>query len=428
MLFAAVASSLIPALRATRSMPNDVLKDDARGATGLRLGRFSRALVVAQIALSFGLLMASGLAIKSIVNTSVALLPIRTDLLTARLTLAAPAYGTDDAFRQGLDRIQQRVTSIPGVVSAAFVNGVPGFTQEAIDIDGQVPAADPQLAPRSEIRAVTPNYLDVMRVPVVSGRGLLPSDRNGRELVALVSEDFARRYLANESPIGRRFRVRTRSGSQPWWTIVGVVPRLGNQSGTPRAFDATAIVPLDQRPIRVVDIIVSSTGDPMAPAGALRRAVADVDNSIVVERLATVAERYEERVWVYRAFGGLFSAFGIAALLLAAAGLFGVMAFAVGRRTAEIGIRMALGADQTRILRMILRQGVLLLTVGIALGAGLGLFLSAQLTQLFYGVLPWDPPVLLTTAVVLIVSGLAASLVPARRAASVDPLSALRTE
>jgi len=148
----------------------------------------------------------------------------------------------------------------------------------------------------------------------------------------------------------------------------------------------------------------------------------------VVDRLTTVAGRYEERVWVYRAFGGLFSAFGVAALLLASAGLYGVMAFAVRRRTAEIGIRMALGADRSRIRRMILRQGVVLLASGVALGAGLGALLSTQLTQLFYKVKPFDPPVLLLTCGVLVAAGLAASLIPARYAARMDPLLALRNE
>jgi len=429
--FAAVASSLVPALRATRAAPNDVLKDEGRGATSLRLGRFSRALVVVQIALSFGLLMASGLVIKSIVNTSVTSLPFRTDVLTGRLDLTGPAYKSDEALRQVLDRIQQRVASLPGVSSVTFANGVPGFAMELIEIEGQPLPLEPSLQPRSEILMVAPNYFDVMRLPVASGRGLRPSDRTGADLVALVSEDFVARYFPNQPPIGRRFRIgRARQGSPPppWRTIVGTIPRIENLSGNTRAFNATAIVPLDQRLTRYLEIIVAGTGDAIAPAGDLRRAVADIDDAIVVDRVTTVAGRYEERTWPYRVFGGLFSAFGVAAMLLASAGLYGVMAFAVRRRTAEIGIRMALGADQPRILRMILRQGLVLLAIGVALGAGLGFLLSTQLTQLLYNVQPWDAPVLLTTFAVLAASGLAASLVPARRAAAVDPLVALRTE
>src|SRR6185436_10835724 len=154
----------------------------------------------------------------------------------------------------------------------------------------------------------------------------------------------------------------------------------------------------------------------------------EIDQSIVIDRFTTVKGRYDERTWPIRVFGGLFSAFGIAAMLLASAGLYGVMAFAVRRRTSEIGIRMALGADKSRILRMILRQGMFLLGIGVALGAGLGFLLGAQLTQLLFNVQPFDLPVLLTTLLVLVASGLAASIVPARRASAVDPLEALRTE
>jgi predicted permease len=430
-VFAAVASSLVPALRATRAAPNDVMKDEGRGSTGLRLGRVSRALVVAQVALSFGLLMASGLVIKSIVNTSVATLPFRTDVLTGRLDLSGPAYTSDDALREVLDRIQQRVASLPGVSGVTFANGVPGFAMSPIEIEGQPLPAEPLLQPRAEILLVAPNYPDLMRLPVVSGRGLRPSDRRGSELVALVSEDFAARYLPNEPPVGRRFRIgRARAGAPPppWVTIVGTVPSLGGLSGNPREFSATAIVPLDQRPTRYLDIVVAGASGDVPAAGFVRRAVAEIDDTIVVDRMATVQARYDERLWPYRVFGGLFSAFGVAAMLLASAGLYGVMAFAVRRRTAEIGIRMALGADQPRILRMILRQGIVLLAIGVAIGAGIGALLSAQLTQLLYNVQPWDVPVLLTTFVALTVSGLAASLVPARRAAAVDPLVALRTE
>jgi hypothetical protein len=270
-----------------------------------------------------------------------------------------------------------------------------------------------------------------MGLPIVSGRGLQPSDRRGGELVALVSEDFAARYFPGESAIGRRFRfgtTRPPSPPPPWRTIVGTVPRLGALSTSTRELSAAAILPLDQRPIRYLELVVAGAGQTAVPAATVRRAVADIDDSIVVDRVMTVDEQYAERVWPFRVFGGLFSAFGLAALLLASAGLYGVMAFAVRRRTAEIGIRMALGADEPRILRMILRQGMVLLAIGLVLGAGLGLAVSTQLTQLLYNVQPWDPSVLLTALAVLTLSGVTASLVPARRAAAVDPLVALRAE
>jgi predicted permease len=427
-VFAAVASSLIPALRATRGRPNDVLKDEARGATGLRVGRFSRALVVAQVALSFGLLMASGLVIKSIVNATLISIPFRTDVLTGQLDLSASAYKEDAALRQVLERIRQRVSTVPGVSSVTFSNALPGLYLENIDIDGQAAVDGPE-AQRSDILAVAPNYLDVMELRVTSGRAIRQEDRSGADLVALVSDDFAARYFPGQSPIGQRFRGRQDGGTpQPWLTIIGTTVAIGNPAARQRDTNATAIVPFDQRLSRRPEMVVAGPGDTPAPAGAIRRAVADIDPTVVIDRFTTMKGRYDERTWPIRVFGGLFSAFGIAAMLLASAGLYGVMAFAVRRRTSEIGVRMALGADPARILRMVVRQGMVLLAIGLMLGAGLGFLLGAQLTQLLFKVEPFDVTVVLTTSLVLVVSGLAASIVPARRAAAVDPLVALRTE
>ena len=427
-VFAAVASSLIPALRATRGGPNDVLKDEGRGATGLRVGRFSRALVIAQVALSFGLLMASGLVIKSIVNTSLISIPFRTDVLTGRLDLSGEAYKDDAVLRQILERIRQRVAAVPGVSSVSFADSVPGFAMASIEIDGQ-PVIEGSGAQSSEILAVEPNYLDVMGLRVTSGRGIRPEDRGGADLVALVSDDFAARYFPGESPIGHRFRSRRSGGTPaPWRTIVGTVPPLGNPAARERDHNATAFLPFDQRPFRYPEMVVAGPDEAQPPVAAIRRAVAEIDQTIVIDRFTTVKGRYDERTWPIRAFGGLFSAFGISAMLLASAGLYGVMAFTVRRRTAEIGIRMALGADRARILRMVVRQGMVLLGIGLVLGAGLGVFLSTQLTQLLFNVQPLDGPVIVTTFLVLVASGLAASVVPARRAAAVDPLIALRTE
>ena len=434
-VFAAVASSVVPALRATRGGPNDVLKDEGRGATGLRVGRFSRALVVAQVALSFGLLMASGLVIKSIINTSLISIPFRTDVLTGRLDLSGDAYKEDAVLREVLERIRQRVAAVPGVSSVAFADGVPGFAMGYVEIDGQ-PLGDGPGAQRAEILAIEPNYLDVMGLRVTSGRGIRPEDRNGADLVALVSDDFSALYFPGQSPIGRRFRIRQSGKTSapssntpaPWRTIAGTIPPLGNPAASQRDHNATAFLPFDQRPSHYPEMVVAGPGYAQAPSGAIRRAVAEIDPTIVIDRFTTVKGRYAERTWPIRVFGGLFSAFGMAAMLLASAGLYGVMAFGVRRRTSEIGIRMALGADRARILRMVIRQGMVLVGIGLVLGAGLGLFLSAQLTQLLFNVEPWDVPVMLTTLLVLVASGLTASVVPARRAAAVDPLVALRTE
>lgn len=424
--FAAVASSLIPALRVTRSRPDDVLKDEGRGGTSLRLGRFSRGLVIAQVALSFALLMASGLVIKSIVNSTLMPIPFRTDVLTGRLDFRGPAYENEADLKQTVERIRQRVSSVPGVSAVEFASEVPGFTMTYLTIEGQ-PILEGPDAQRAEILRVSPDYLAVMGLRITSGRAFGPQDRRGSDLVAIVSDDFAARYFPNESPIGRKFRIRSTSETpRPWQTIIGTFPAIGNPARRDRDANAAAIVPLEQQPSRMLEMVVAGVGNAEAPAAAIRKAVAELGQTLVVDKFTTIAARYEERTWPVRVFGGLFSAFGIAAMLLASAGLYGVMAFAVRRRTAEIGIRMALGADGRRILRMIVRQGMTLLGIGLAVGGGLGLLLSTQLTQLLFKVEPWDVSVFVTTFLVIVASGLAASLVPARRAAAIDPLVALR--
>jgi putative ABC transport system permease protein len=295
-----------------------------------------------------------------------------------------------------------------------------------IEIEGQ-PVVEGPSAPRAETLSVAPDYLEVMGLRVTNGRSLQPQDRRGGELVALVTDDFASRYVPGQSPLGRRFRSRAKTPG-PWRTIVGTVPSIGNPAGIDREYNAAVIVPFDQRPSRRVELVVAAVAGADAPTGAVRRAVARIDPALVIDRFTTVKDRYAERTWPVRVFGGLFSAFGVIAMLLASAGLYAVMAFAVRRRTAEIGIRMALGADRSRVLWMMVRNGMSMVAVGLALGAGLGFLLSSQLTQLLSRVSPWDMPVVLTTALVLVVSGLAASAVPARSAAAVDPLVALRSD
>jgi putative ABC transport system permease protein len=426
-VIAAVASSLVPALRVTRGTLETTLRSESRSGGHLRVGRFSRALVVAQIALSFGLLMGSGLMIKSIANISLARLPFRTDVLAARLDLTGAAYQDEPGRRQVLQRIRARVAELPGIHESAFASGLPGLAgQNVISIEGETPAPDAP-ARFSEVLAVSPDFFAVMQVRAIQGHALRREDRAGAEQVALVTEGFVRQFLDGRSPLGRRLRIGRDTGTNVWHTVVGVLPDLAllaRESGR----KASVVVPLDQYLPRGLDLLVTSTGDPLAPASAIRRAVAGIDSTIVIDRIGTVQGRFDQQTWGHRTFGGLFSTFGAAALLLASAGLYGVMAFAVRRRTAEIGIRMALGADPRRILRMVLVQGASLLAIGMTLGAALGLLLATQLTQLLFHVQPWDAPVFATTFLVLGIAGLAASLVPARRAAAVDPLTALRSE
>jgi putative ABC transport system permease protein len=425
-LVAAVASSLVPALRVTRNALADVLKDESRGGTSLRVSRFSRGLVIAQMTLSFALLLSSGLMAKSIGNVTSQVFPYRTDLRSARVDFTADQYKSDDTFRAALERLTEKTTAVAGVTSVIYANGLPtqsGTTYMEIEGIALPPAGvDP---PTAERLMVSQSFFDGLKISVVQGRGFTADDRKDGNLVAMVSPEFISKYLQGRQPIGQRVRMGT-DGKNPWRTIVGVSQSLATR-GRAGEVMPTVLTPFDQSLPRGVQIIAVTTGAPLAE-GQLRYAVAQVDPELVVFDVDTIEGRFAQQTWPFKVFGSLIVAFGSAALILASAGLYGVMSFAVRRRMSEIGIRMALGASQKNILGMVMNQGAVMVAIGMALGLGAGVGLGKLLVQLLYGVTPWDPLVLSATFGVLAAAGLFACLVPARRAAAVDPLIALRRD
>lgn len=426
-VIAAVASSLVPALRVTRNALADVLKDESRGGTSLRVSRFSRGLVIAQMTLSFALLLSSGLMAKSIANASNQVFPFRTDIRFSRLDMSGEAYKADDAVRAVIERITEKVKQISGVTAVAFANGIPAEVGgPSLEIEGIALPPEGTAPPSAERLIVTPEFMEAMQIKMVSGRAIRDDDRAGGELVALVSTDFVSRFLKGREPIGQRFRAGT-DGKQPWRTIVGVFKSLDSRTRDGSDVRAAIIQPFAQGLQRSSTLLVAANGGIVAES-QLRYAIAQVDPELVLFQVDTVQGRYDQQTWPFKVFGSLVVAFGSAALILASAGLYGVMAFAVRRRMSEIGIRMALGANQKNILAMIMRQGTVMVAIGMTLGLGAGIGLGKLLTQLLYNVKPWDPLVLGATFLVLASAGLFACLVPARRAAAVDPLIALRRD
>lgn len=426
-IVAAVASSLVPALKVTRNALADVLKDESRGGTSLRVGRFSRGLVIAQMTLSFALLLSSGLMAKSISNVSGQIFPFRTDLRFARVDFTGEAYKDDDALRSVIDRLTEKAKQIPGVTAVTFSNGIPSQAGGgSFEIEG-VPLPPEGTPPPSADRIIaTPAYLDAFKIKMTSGRAIRDDDRAGTELVAIVSPEFVSRYLKGRDPIGQRYRSGT-EGKEPWRTIVGVFQSLDTRSRNGNEVRPVIIQPFAQGLQRFATIVVAANGA-IVSESQLRLAVAQVDPELVAFNVDTVQGRYDQQTWPFKVFGSLVVAFGSAALILASAGLYGVMAFAVRRRMSEIGIRMALGASQKNILGLIMKQGAIMVAIGMTLGLGAGVGLGKLLTQLLYNVKPWDPLVLGATFGVLASAGLFACLVPARRAAAVDPLIALRRD
>jgi ABC-type antimicrobial peptide transport system permease subunit len=247
--------------------------------------------------------------------------------------------------------------------------------------------------------------------------------------VTIVNESFVQKFLAGGSPLGRRIRPGNSSSTDPWYTVVGVVPDaymqgVGNRENSPAGF----YVPLQQSDARFMSILARGPADPMTLTAAVRDAVTAVSPDTPIYFVNTLRGRIAENTWAFNVFGVLFMIFGGVALFLASVGLYGVMAFSVSRRTPEVGIRMALGAEASQVLGLVLRQGLIQIIVGLTLGLGLALLLSRALSEMLFQVSASDPAVYALVSMVLVATGLAASVVPARRATRVDPVVALRSE
>ncbi len=275
---------------------------------------------------------------------------------------------------------------------------------------------------------ITPGYFRLFGVAPTAGR--MFDDRDGPDNlpVAIVNERVVRLFFAGRDPIGRRIKLGR--DSEPWRTIVGVVPdmHLGGAIGRIDPQNEGVYLPLRQETINFITLIARTQGAPERYAAAIQAQINTIDPMLPLYWVRSLDKQYQLDTWVYRAFGTLFMAFGFAALALAVIGLYGVMSFSVGQRTREIGVRMALGAQARSVRWLVLRQGGVQLAIGLLFGVGLAALLSRGLGILLFNVRPWDPSVFTIVVATLAASGLVACLVPARRATHVQPIEALRYE
>jgi predicted permease len=418
----------IPAIQSARTDINEVLKDESRGSSSLHMGRMSRALVVFEIALSCGLLVASGLMIKSVANLRMMDPGFRTqNIFTARIGF--PAGYTDTTMqRQFFEQLRERLGALPGAKGAAITSGLPGVQSNggSFMVDGANYAADRDI-PNSRWTAVSPGFFETFDVKVLEGRGIISSDRIDADPVAVVNRAFADKYFPGKDPIGRRIRQGDRTSTLPWMTIVGVVPTMfSGDPGQPR--DAAYFAPLAQHHENFASMAVQTTGPPMAITAAVRQAIASLNPDLPIYWVYSMEDAIARPTWYIRTFGAMFMIFGVIALFLASVGLYAVMSFSVSRRTREVGIRMALGAKSSDVIRMIFRQGVWQLGIGMTLGLALAAGVAQFTRVILFQVEPRDPAIFGGVVLVLSVAGLLACLVPARRATRVDPLVALRAE
>lgn len=420
---AALAAGLMPALRASRTQPGAVLKDESHGSSSLRLGRFSRALVVAQVALACGLLVMASVFVQTAISLRQIELPFDTRrVLTAQLgatsrmqdSMARPAF-----LRQLVDRL----AGLPGVTAVATMSTLPGRGAGEVGFARDGEAGLPELQkPRAGLVVVTPGFLAVLEARVIRGRDLSWRDDSRAPGAMLVNQSWVTRFSSDRDPLGRQVAVGPRS-----YTVVGIVPDLQMEDLDERNAHGMYVSALQAWPTNV-RLVLRSGGEPRALLGPVMDAIGSIDADLPLFEALPLEEAIYSDYKVLDALAWLFFAFGLGALVLTTTGLYGVVAFGVSSRTRELGIRMALGARRADIIRMVLRQGARQLLLGFAIGGTLAYALgraAANALELIDGV---DPRAFVAVIAALAFTGLAALFTPARRAAAVQPLVALRHE
>jgi predicted permease len=430
-LLATLLAGTLPAVQVTGGNLNAVLSDESRGSSSLKQGRLSRALVVFQVALSCGLLVAAGLMIKSVVNLGNTDYGFDKDaIMTARVGLFPADYPEVDDRRRFFEELHRRLQERSGVVAATLTQSLPAKFSGGgrFSVEGESYAEEAE-RPRASTTSITPGYFETFGLDLLQGRDFTLMDNADAPGVIIVNRSFAEKFFPEGNPLGRRISTGQLGTpeAEEWWTIVGVAPDLymnGPQNEEPEGFYR----PVAQSDVQFMSIAVRTQGNPVEFTAALREEVMAVDADMPIYWELTMAQVIHEETWFYWVFGTLFGAFGAVALLLASVGLYGVMSFSVRQRTAEVGIRMALGAESGRVLKLVMRQGLWQLGIGLLLGMALAYALAGLVESMLVNVEPTDPATFLTIVLTLLVTGLTASAIPALRASRIDPMIALRKQ
>jgi putative ABC transport system permease protein len=429
-ILSGILAGLAPAWQCSRPNLTDALKEGGRGgSTGGARHRLRNILVASEVALAVVLLVGAGLMVRGfrkLVESGERLEPAT--LLTMRLALTDNKYHEPHQriayYRDVLDRIRV----LPGVRSAAAVFALPYSDHSngrAFTIEGR--PAEPDQLPNGMYQATTPDYFDLVHIPLVAGRRLTESDGADAPKVAVISQRMAERWWKNESPVGKHIRLGGLDSKAPWLTIVGVVGDIMHNpyDREPRR---TIYVPFPQAPQLWMDIGVRTAGDPLALAPAISAAIRTVDREQPITDLRTMARSIHNRAIGLNYMAVLMGVFGVLALCLSAIGVYGVMAYMVSEQTHEIGIRMALGAKRQSVLAMVFRKGMLTICAGLIVGLPIAWGFARLMASLIFGVTANDPVTFVAIPLALIAAATLAIYVPARRATKIDPIVALRYE
>ena len=432
-LLTGLVFGIAPALHASKLNLNESLKEGGKGAgAGSHRSGFRNLLVVAQVALALVLLVGAGLLIKSfyrLQNVDPGFNP--ENVLTMRVSLPDAKYPEPGQVTAFFDQVLAGIESLPGVESAGMINFSPlsGATFYLdFAIEGQ-PSSEPGKTPSAQYRSISANYFRVMGIPLKRGREFTTTDRAGAPGVAIINEAMARRFWPNEDPTGKHISLEKSmgEGEPPWREIVGVVGDV-KHFGLDADVRPEMYVPDAQQPSGASTVMIRTSSDPTAMVAAVKGQILSLDKDQPISSVQTL-EYYVTRSTARQRFSMiLLFTFAALALVLAAVGVYGVTSYSVTQRTHEIGIRLALGAQQKDVLRLVLGQGLKLAAAGVALGLAASFALTRAMASLLFEVSANDSMTFIVTAVVLAGVALGACFVPARRAMKFDPMIALRYE
>jgi predicted permease len=387
-----------------------------------------KALVVAQVALSLLVLVGAGLFVRSLIN----LRNVETGFNQQNVILFQPAtdsvgYKDDDPRLVNLYReVEEKVSAIPGVRAASF--SLFSFNQGAWTNPITVQGGQPPIGGNPVIlnNVVGPGFFSAMNLPLVSGRPFNPQDTKTSPKVAVISEEFARRFFSGASPLGKRYRMGTSEEGEEI-EVIGVVKDAKYRNLSERT-QPMAYYPYSQHSWYLGNFEVSFSGESSAIVSAVRQAIKEVNRNLPIAEVAMFSEQVDRSLVQQKLIARLSSFFGLLALLLSAIGLYGVISYSVTQRTREIGIRMALGAERRNVLRLVLGQGAKLTLIGALAGLGASWALTRWIGSLLFNVSATDPATFVIIALSLMGVALLACYIPARRAAKIDPMEALRCE
>jgi putative ABC transport system permease protein len=431
-LLTGLVFGLAPAMQASNFNLNETLKEGGRdSAQGSRGHRIRSLLVITEVAVSLILLIGAGLLINSFLRLRNVDPGFRADkLLTMQVVLPKVKYREQAQRSAFYTELLHRVEVLPGVKSAAVTTNLPLYKQGnsiGIEIEGR-PAPEPGKELIVATRVISPRYFSTMGIQLLQGREISGQDKADSPAVAVISETMARRYWPGEDPIGKRISPGKPESPDDWITIIGVVKDV-------RQFELEAN-PKPQMYLSYEqagffepnDLVVSTNADPLSMAAMVRNAVWEIDKDQPVSKIRTMEDIISESVARQRFSMLLLGIFAILALVLAAVGIYGVMSYSVAQRAHEIGLRMALGAQRSDVLKLVVGQGLKLVLIGVAIGLAAAFTLTRVMSSLLFGVSATDPITFITISLVLISVAVLASYIPARRATKVDPMVALRYE